>query len=128
MILVDKALEYIFLLIPVFLITIFSLHRVKIETYQNEGALLNGFLTNFSAQLLDEVRDKTPDNYSLEKIAGVENEYMQKTDVGSENAETGIASYSERQPNIIVIMDESFADLHVLGENFNTREDAMSLR
>ena len=120
---IPLRLEYIFLLIPVFLITIFSLHRVKIETYQNEGALLNGFLTNFSAQLLDEVRDKTPDNYSLEKIAGVENEYMQKTDVGSENAETGIASYSGRQPNIIVIMDESFADLHVLGENFNTRED-----
>ena len=117
-------LVYSILLIPVFLITISGLRRLKIETFLNEGAMLNGFLTNFSAQMLDEVWDKKPDNYSTEIIAGLEDKYVQKNKTDSQNTDISRAA-TDRLPNIIVIMDESFADFRLLGDSFHTKEDVM---
>ena len=120
---IPVRLSYLIFLIPVFLVLIAGLRGVKIETWHNEGAVYNGFLTNFSAQILDEVRDKTPENYSSEAVEGLENKYIKKTAADSGNTGADKAGESGRKPNIIVIMDESFADLHVLGENFSTKED-----
>ena len=120
---IPLRLVYGILLIPAFLAAIPGLRGIKIETWHNEGAVYNGFLANYSAQILDEVRDKTPENYSPEAITELENKYIKKSAADSGNTGAGKAGDSCRKPNIIVIMDESFADLHVLGEKFNTKEE-----
>ena len=120
---IPVRLVYSIFLIPAFTVTIFGLRRIKIETYHNLGAVINGFLTNFSAQIIDELRDKTPEKYSSDTISALESKYLSNTNGSLENTETNVVGTSNRRPNIIVVMDESFADLRVFGKNFNTKED-----
>lgn len=82
-------------------------------TYWNaNGTQYYGFLVNFTSQVIDLLHDKTPENYSLETVQLLENEYIE-------------TSTSQKSPNIIIIMNESFADFRTLGENFTTSQEIM---
>ena len=90
-----------------------NIKLIHIETWPTDGSNINGFITNFSAQLIDVLRDKKPSNYNKEAVSELEKEYdYAKNDLSS-------------KPDIIVIMDESFADLRVLGNDINTSEEIM---
>ncbi len=88
----------------------------NVESWQQKGSYRNGFLLNFVLSIRDSIVEK-PEDYSLELIEELESEY--ETDV-TEDA----ASVSEDAPTVIVIMDESFADLSVIGD-LETSEEVM---
>lgn len=92
-------------------------YAANLKTYhcRNEGALFSGFILDFAAKF-KEISVREPDHYSTELIGELADQY----------AETGPGSGSEspKQPHIIVIMDEAFADLQVAGE-FSTNREVM---
>ena len=75
----------------------------------------NGFVDNFILNLRT-LNNPAPDGYSKEKITKI------VEDAVDNYHETNVGS--SKKPNIIVIMNESFADLNVLG-NLNLSEDVM---
>lgn len=85
--------------------------NIKIETWCMDGSFLNGYFVNFSAQLIEQLHSKKPENYSLDIISEYENKYKSPN-----------TSSLEDLPNVIIIMDESFADLNILGSELNTSE------
>lgn len=75
------------------------------------GSVRNGYILNFMLQWKETFVQK-PDNYSYETIDAVSQKYHEDADSG------------EKHPDIIVIMDESFADLGLLGdEGIRTNTD-----
>ena len=80
---------------------------LNIETWENKGTYRNGYLLNFVLGIRDSFV-KAPDGYSkaaVDKIAG--------------NFKESDSSYSQsdaKNPTIIVIMNESIADLSVVGD------------
>ena len=80
------------------------------QQWQLHGVNKNGFMLNFAIELRDSVIRK-PENYDVEAL------------------ETFAADFPEDDnkpgPTVIVIMDESFADFRVMGENFQTNEPVM---
>lgn len=81
------------------------LYASNLQTYHWDvkGARRNGFILNFTAEF-GEISVSKPEHYSTELIDGLAAEYGYAND---EKQET---------PHIIVIMDESFSDLSVVGE------------
>lgn len=80
----------------------------NLETYhwQKQGATRNGYVLDFVAKVKEAYVPK-PNGYSEQAIADLADRYTQNTD----------ASGSEAQrPHMIVIMDEAFSDLSVMGE------------
>ncbi len=77
------------------------------ETWQMKGSYRNGFLLNFVLSIRDSFVAE-PENYSTDFIASLEENY----------ADTNLSQVeiSEDAPTIIAIMDESFADLSVIGD------------
>lgn len=71
----------------------------------------NGFMGSFFSNLRY-INVEKPENYSAEKVEEIEKQYQ-----AAENAQ-------EEQPNLIVIMNEAFADLSYLAD-FETNEDYM---
>lgn len=85
-------------------IWLYACADVVICTYGNEGAMYNGYITNYCMQLRSTVFRSAPDAYDRDYIL---NELAEKyTEEGG--------TYD--RPNIIVIMDESFVDFSVLGD------------
>lgn len=86
----------------------------EIETWQwkQKGSRLNGYLLNFSLQLR-ETFVMQPENYSIDNIKLLSDKYTNKTN----------RKGSEEYPDIIVIMDESFVDLDILGSKIRTNDD-----
>ncbi len=81
---------------------------VNTETWEQKGSYRNGYLLNFVLSVRDSyIRE--PEGYSKEEVARLEKEYR-----GS--GESDALASNEKEPTIIVIMNESFADLSVLGE------------
>ncbi len=74
------------------------------ETWEQKGTYQNGYLLNFILSIRDSFVEK-PKSYSKEMIAGLEQEYRKRN-----------TSAAGEEPAIIVIMNESFADLRVLGD------------
>ncbi len=77
------------------------------ETWEQKGTYRNGYILNFALG----VRDSfvlPPDGYSEEAIASLETEYQKKA--------SDTSASDGKEPTIIVIMNESFADLRVLGD------------
>jgi phosphoglycerol transferase MdoB-like AlkP superfamily enzyme len=68
------------------------------KNYQLQG-VLNGFLADAKGLVIE-----TPENYSIEEVEGILEEY------GDD------AIQNETTPNIIVIMNESFSDMSVVGD------------
>ena len=67
-------------------------------------SLSNGVLLNLITQANDQLRDLPPEGYSLDKLQALFSQY------------TSDYSDAKLTPNVVVIMNESFADLSVLGE------------
>lgn len=86
---------------------------VNTESWEQKGTYRNGYLLNFVLSIRDSFVEK-PENYSTEKVAEIESRY--------ESADTEIDL--ENAPTIIAIMDESFADLSVIGD-LHTNEEVM---
>lgn len=81
--------------------------NINTETWQQKGSYRNGYILNFVLSIRDSIV-VPPDGYSDEAIEQLEKEY------GSGDRENVEAEVTE--PTIIVIMNESFADLSVIGE------------
>ena len=91
--------------------TIWDAQDIAIQTYSGRGSSWNGFYVNFIISIRDAIIT-APEGYSEEAVAAIESDY----------AAGDSAAAAEKQPNIIVIMNESFTDFRVFGENFNTNQ------
>lgn len=82
--------------------------EINTESWQQKGTYRNGFLLNYALSARDSVVQK-PADYSMEELASLEEKYRADADVLA-------AEVPEDAPVIIGIMDESFADLSVIGD------------
>ena len=81
--------------------------KMNTETWEQKGSYLNGYVLNFALSIRDSFV-LAPEAYDLEMIGQLEREY--------ETVETNVQGfYLEKKPTIIVVMNESFADLSVVG-------------
>lgn len=81
---------------------------INTETWEKKGSYLNGYVLNFVLSARDSFVT-APEGYSLEIITELEREY-------SSVKENPLGDTLEKEPAIIVVMSESFADLSVIGE------------
>ncbi|MCM1283400.1 MAG: sulfatase-like hydrolase/transferase [Roseburia sp.] len=86
---------------------VINAYDINTETWQQKGSYRNGYLLNFALSIRDSIVTE-PDGYSREAVRALEEAY------GSTDKEYAKADVTD--PTIIVIMNESFADLGVLGE------------
>ncbi|MGN0342300.1 MAG: LTA synthase family protein [Roseburia sp.] len=85
-----------------------------VESWEQKGTYRNGYLMNFVLGIRDSIIT-APEGYSEEAIIGLESQYLPVDETGTES-----------DPTIIVIMNESFADLSVLsGGEMATTEEVM---
>lgn len=89
---------------------------INTETWEQKGSYRNGYVLNFVLSARDSFVD-APKEYTLETIAKLEKEYSKKQ-------QNPVGDTLEKQPTIIVVMNESFADLRVIGD-FKTNEPLM---
>ena len=83
---------------------------IKMSTWNNEGATRNGYFLNFALGFRDFFIEE-PEGYSAGEIARLEEAYAQPAD-----------ALPGSLPNILVIMNESYADLGILGQELRTNE------
>ena len=83
------------------------------QQWRLHGTDYNGFLLNFAIELRDSFVRK-PAGYDVEALEEKAASY-----------DSDIPAATTEDPNIIVIMDESFADFRKLGSNFRTNVDVM---
>lgn len=83
-------------------------YETNTETWEKKGTYRNGYLLNFILSARDSFVSE-PEGYTVELIEELEAEYE-----GVHKSEIEVSL--EKDPTIIVIMSESFADLSVLGE------------
>lgn len=82
---------------------------VNTETWEQKGTYRNGYILNFVLGVRDSFVS-APDGYSEDDLAELEKEY-------SGNGSSYSGDYGlTKKPTIIAIMNESFADLSVLGD------------
>lgn len=82
----------------------------KLITWNSDGTLMYGYYTNLYISCRDYFVEK-PEGYSPDSITVLEGEYA------SEGREpTG------KHPNILIVMNESFADLRIFGETPRTNQ------
>lgn len=84
---------------------------IRTDTWSNEGSTRNGYFLNFFTGIRD-CFVKKPENYAPEAVDGLASEYTG----------TGAAPAGDNLPNIIVIMNESFADFEILGSELRTNQ------
>ncbi len=84
--------------------------RFPLFSWYNFGSVNNGYYLNFCVNL-SRCFVREPEGYSDSALAELEAAYASEADVLPSGANA---------PTILVIMNESFADLSVLGDNFNT--------
>lgn len=89
--------------------------QLKTEHWHKQGAEINGYVLDFVSKL-KEISASEPQNYSADRIDEVAASYS----VGDNTSETEL----DRLPHIIVIMDEAFSDLSILGD-FTTDQPVM---
>lgn len=97
--------------IGVFVGFFFTTRNMVAIHFGNGGTYYQGYLLNFTLSI-KELIVPPPDGYSAESVESIMADYLN----GEDSAAAG------KTPNIIVIMDEAYADLGVLGDNFNTYE------
>lgn len=83
-------------------------HGMNTETWEQKGTYLNGYVLNFVLSARDSYV-AAPEGYSLSQIQELEEIY-------GETKETILEIGLDKKPTIIVVMNESFADLSILGE------------
>lgn len=79
------------------------------ETWEQKGSYRNGFILNFTLSIRDSFVEK-PEGYSNETVDAIEKGYKKAEKM------------SGKKPTVIAIMDESFADLAVMGELYTNQE------
>ena len=89
------------------IIVAINVYDVNTETWEQKGTYRNGYILNYILGIRDSFIS-APKGYSEEAIAGLEKQYKE------DNKDYSKADVED--PTIIVIMNESFADLSVLGE------------
>lgn len=85
---------------------------IHAQYFLNTGESQNGYLLNFVLQMRSTHVD-APDNYSLEKIEEISEGYVSLDSKKEEN----------NYPDIIVIMDESYANLSKLGNKIDVNAE-----
>ncbi len=85
-------------------VTVFVLFidNIPLIVFDNEGMKLNTFPVNF-CRLVQGSSAEEPEGYSAEAVKELENTYCKESD-------------TQRRPTVIAIMNESFADLSVVGD------------
>lgn len=83
--------------------------NMVMESWEQKGTYRNGYILNFALSIRDSFVSK-PEGYSEEAIAALEDTYGAVAQEGSDD-----------DPTIIVVMNESFADLSKVG-NIQTSE------
>ena len=78
------------------------------ETWEKKGSYQNGYVLNFVLSARDSFVS-APAGYDVDAIGKLEEEYSAKRD-------NPIKESLTKEPTIIVVMNESFADLSVIGE------------
>ena len=86
---------------------IFNSADVNTETWELKGSYRNGYFFNFVLSIRDSFVS-APEGYSLDAVEALEEEYETATDT--------LEKSEVENPAISVVMNESFADLSVLGE------------
>lgn len=86
----------------------FYTYETNTETWEKKGTYRNGYLLNFLLSARDSFIS-APEEYTAELVKELEADYD-----GVHKSEIEVSL--EKDPTIIVIMSESFADLSVLGE------------
>ena len=81
---------------------------INTETWLQKGTFKNGYVLNFVLSARDSFVSK-PEDYDLETITGLEHTYEEAKD-------NPVGDTLTKEPTIIVVMSESFADLSVIGE------------
>lgn len=84
---------------------------VRTKNWSNQGTTYNGYFLNFFTGLRDSIVRK-PEDYSSEAVEALASDY------DAPSASTAGKSL----PNIVVIMNESFADVTVLGSELRTNQ------
>ncbi len=84
---------------------------IRTDTWSNNGSTRNGYLLNFVTGIRDSFTEQ-PENYSAEAVDALTSQYDCSGDTSVQN----------RLPNIIVIMNESYADFEILGSELRTNE------
>ena len=82
--------------------------KMNTENWEQKGTYLNGYVLNFVLTARDSFVSP-PEEYNLDVIAELEKTYEQIE-------ENPLGETLEEKPTIIVVMNESFADLSVIGE------------
>jgi len=97
----------------------FSSQSIETQTWEQKGSYRNGYALNFMLGIRDSYIG-APEDYSEEKIKELEETYGT---AGNENPNVS-ANEEVQKPTIIAIMDESFADLSVIGD-LQTNQEVM---
>lgn len=89
--------------------------NLKTYHWRSEGARFNGYILDFVSKL-KEITVSEPENYDTDLITKLAQNYVSQ--------ENDFELEQKRLPHIIVIMDEAFSDLHVIGD-FSTDTEVM---
>lgn len=87
--------------------------HVVTETWEQKGSYRNGYLLNYVLSIRDCFIGE-PEGYSKEKIAALEEAY--KGGAEQEKESLAASAGTGKEPTIIVVMSESYADLSVVGD------------
>lgn len=87
--------------------------HVVTETWEQKGSYRNGYLLNYVLSIRDCFIGE-PEGYSKEKIAALEEAY--KGGAEQEKVSLAASAGTDKEPAIIVVMSESYADLSVVGD------------
>lgn len=81
---------------------------INTETWEQKGSYRNGYVLNFVLSARDSFVSE-PESYDIEDVVELEKTY-------SKNEKNPLGDTLTKEPTIIVVMSESFADLSVIGE------------
>lgn len=87
-----------------------STSDVRTKTWRNQGTTYNGYYLNFFTGIRDSIVRK-PEGYSAETVEELAADYASPEETASRDL-----------PNILVIMNESFADFTILGSELRTNQ------
>ena len=88
----------------------YGARNITTQTWSNEGITRNGYLLNFAVALRD-CFVEAPEGYSGEAVEQLEQQYAAPAPAAA-----------GKKPNILVIMNESYADFGILGNDLRTNQ------
>ena len=101
-----RIVDVLLLIICCIIVVYNSMYTIT-ETWEQKGTYRNGYILNFLLEIRDSFVSE-PDGYSLDTVSELEDEY---------DGKDGSRSQSDvKNPTIIAIMSESYADMSVVGD------------